>query len=360
MSRASDILVDCLRRPELLAGLLPPEWEMLIRQARAAMLLGCLHRMLEERGELNRVPHCALRHLAAERLILDNQHRAVRAEVEYLRQALGSLPGDLVLLKGAAYVMAGLPNAAGRRFSDVDILVPRTQLDQTESELMLHGWGMGEPDPYDQRYYRQWMHELPPMEHARRGTVVDVHHGILPSTGRLHPSSEKLLAAAIPVPDVPGVRILSPSDMVLHSACHLFHDGELEHGLRDLVDLDGLLRHFGQSPAFWTGLIPRARELELERPLYYALRYLGLLLHSPLPAAVLAEADTARPPAILLPLMDALFLRALRPAHPGANDRWTRPARLGVYVRAHWLRMPPFMLALHLTRKALRRKREDD
>jgi hypothetical protein len=37
--------------------------------------------------------------------------------------------------------------------------------------------------------------------------------------------------------------------MVLHSATHLFYDGELNHGLRDLVDLDDLLRHFSGADA---------------------------------------------------------------------------------------------------------------
>jgi hypothetical protein len=41
-----------------------------------------------------------------------------------------------------------------------------------------------------------------------------------------------------------------------------------------------------------------------------------------------------------------------------ARDGWgreTRPAlRLGFYVRSHWLRMPPAMLARHLWTKARR------
>jgi hypothetical protein len=54
-------------------------------------------------------------------------------------------------------------------------------------------------------------------------------------------------------------------------------------------------------------------------------------------------------------LMDALYLRALRPAHHLADDRFTPLARWLLYVRGHWLRMPPHLLAWHLGRKSVRR-----
>jgi hypothetical protein len=34
---------------------------------------------------------------------------------------------------------------------------------------MLAGWAATHHDAYDQRYYRQWMHELPPMQPYARG-----------------------------------------------------------------------------------------------------------------------------------------------------------------------------------------------
>jgi hypothetical protein len=50
-------------------------------------------------------------------------------------------------------------------------------------------------------------------------------------------------------------------------------------------------------------------------------------------------------------MSDLLFQRRLL-----ARDGWgraTRPlTRLGFYVRSHWLRMPPLMLARHLWTKA--------
>jgi hypothetical protein len=134
---------------------------------------------------------------------------------------------------------------------------------------------------------------------------------------------------------------------------HLFHDGELENGLRDLVDLHGLLQHFGKQPAFWPLLAERAATLELARPLFYALRYARTLLHTDIPADALEfVAQAGRPGKLLLTLMDALFMRALLPAHPSCTDSLSGIARKLLYIRANWLRMPPLLLARHLFHKA--------
>jgi hypothetical protein len=198
------------------------------------------------------------------------------------------------------------------------------------------------------------MHELPPLQHATRLTVLDVHHAILPPTARLKPDSAKLWAASRPVPGVAPLRVLAPVDMVLHSATHLFFNEEFSHGLRDLTDMDSLLRHFGAQPGFWDRLTTRAGELDLARPLYYALRYAKQVLSTPVPPTTLDAAASGRPPAVLGRLMDRLFLRVLQPDHPSTADAITPFAQRALYVRAHWLRMPPLLLAYHLTHKALR------
>ena len=49
---------------------------------------------------------------------------------------------------------------------------------------------------YDQRYYREWMHELPPLLHVRRQTALDVHHAIAPETARGSAIDSKACAEA--------------------------------------------------------------------------------------------------------------------------------------------------------------------
>lgn len=355
----ADAVGLALRAPSALPGLSLRQWEGLVRQARSANVLARLAVLLEDRGLLQQVPAAPRAHLRAARIVSQAQEEAVRREVAHVCNALARTGTDIVLLKGAAYLFAGLPAARGRLFSDVDILVPQADIAQVEAALMLHGWATTHHDPYDQRYYRQWMHELPPMQHNTRETVLDVHHAILPTTARLKPDSSKLLAASRRIAQGSPLRLLAPPDMVLHSCAHLFLNEDLTNGLRDLADLDSLLRHFGQDARFWGELTARARELDLARPLYYALRYAERILGTPMPAEVSQASEAGRPPAPLRRLMDGLFLRALRPDHPCAADALTPLARRALYVRAHWLRMPPLLLVRHLTVKALRRQDGD-
>jgi hypothetical protein len=216
---------------------------------------------------------------------------------------------------------------------------------------MLNGWATTHHDPYDQRYYRRWMHELPPMLHIRRLTILDVHHAIVPATAALKPSSAALLAAAQPLPEHPGVRVLAPTDMVLHSATHLFYNEEFSHGLRDMSDLDLLLRHFMQAENFWPALLARSRALGLTRPLHYCLRYCSSLLATPIPPPVLAEAESLDKGSAL---MDRVWLKVLGSLHPSARDPGSAVAAQLLYLRAHWHRMPPWLLVYHLLMKFLR------
>jgi hypothetical protein len=351
-----DPVTEALRHPHQLVAQTLPQWDVLVRLARRSNLLARLAVMLDDTGALAQVPAGPRGHLNAVQVIAEAQERALRHEVALLRDALLPVIGDVVLLKGTAYVLAGLPPARGRLFSDIDILVPEASLARVEAALMRHGWATTHHDPYDQRYYRRWMHELPPMRHMRRLTVLDVHHTILPRTARLRPDARKLLDAAVAIEDEANVRVLAPADMVLHSATHLFTNEEFSNGLRDLADLDLLLRHFGALPGFWEGLVPRAVELQLARPLHYGLRYATALLGTPVPDGVMQAAQVGKPGTWRTSLMDTLFTRVLRPDHPLTSDALTPLAREALYVRAHWLRMPPHLLAYHLTRKALRRE----
>jgi hypothetical protein len=351
--KSCDPINRVLRDPGACSSFNLRQWDLLIRQARHANLLGRIASSLAERQLLEAVPDKPRSHLEAALVVAGRQVQAVQWEVKCIMQALADVHTPVILLKGAAYVVSQLPAANGRLFADVDILVPKSQLDAVEMALKLHGWITTHHDAYDQRYYRTWMHELPPMQHLTRETVLDVHHTILPETARLRPDPQKLREAAIPVDGFANVKVLAPMDMVLHSATHLFHDGELEHSLRDLVDLDSLLRHFGKNaPEFWQTLVKRAQELDLTRPLFYALRYTSCILDTPVPAETLEAAKIGSPSKLTVKLMDALFSRAMQPAHASCGDLLTGSARRLLFLRSHWLRMPPTLLIQHLLHKA--------
>jgi hypothetical protein len=332
------------------------DWDLLIRQMRSTGLIG---RFAAEFGnDLSGVdcPPPARKHLQSALAVVGKQKHDVNWEVRCINDVLTSVGLRTILLKGAAYLMAGLPAARGRVFSDVDILVPHDRMDEVERAFGQHGWILQDINPYDQAYYRRWMHQIPPLVHVKRHTAVDVHHTIVPPTAGLRIDPGLLMDETVPLAAHDNLYVLAPPDMVLHSAVHLFNEGEFDHGLRDLSDLDLLLRHFGADPAFWPQLTDRARMLDLQRPLFYAVRHATSILETPVPDSVIRDLAHTRPGPLKLPLMDALLSRGLRPHHVSCDDRYSDLARWLLYVRAHYLRMPLHLLVPHLVRKAWKRQ----
>ena len=353
MSAVASRLIRVMQYPLEAAALSPADWSQLLPVARAANVLGTLGVRIAQAGST--LPPQIRRHFDGIVQLSARQHESVKWEAHQLARALAKLDVPVLLLKGAAYVLSDLPVGRGRLFGDIDILVPREALGKVEITLMAHGWTSAKLDAYDQRYYRQWMHELPPMLQVRRGTVLDIHHTLLPLTSRHTLDARKLLDCSEPLPNLDPLRIPSPADLVIHSITHLFHEGELHNGLRDLVDIDALLTYFGKnSPCFWDRLVSRAEELQLASPMFLGLHFAKRLLETSIPDDVMAAAERAgAPPPIILKMLETLFDRGLQPMHSDCDSALTPLARWLLYVRAHWLRMPPHLLSVHLARKAL-------
>lgn len=332
------------------------QWDQLVRQARSSNMLARLCTIFEEKQVLHKIPQHAKDHFTSAKVAADALQRSICWEVHCICSALAGTGIPIILLKGAAYVFAGLPAGIGRQFEDVDILVPKTELDTVERKLLLNGWVTTHMDSYDQRYYRQWMHELPPMRHVKRRSSLDVHHTILPETARLHPEAAKLFNDAQSLEETKQLYILSNPDIILHSATHLFHDGELNNGFRDLTDLDLLICEYGKNENFWPMLLTRANEMELTIPLFYALRYANRFLNTPVPSYVIEQCKDSGPKGVKLFFMDYLFSHGLTPNHPTCRTPMGGLARWLLYVRSHYLRMPLYLLIPHLLRKMLKKE----
>ena len=347
-----NLLLSAFAEPRGVARLSVPQWDQLIRLARAEQVLARLGAYLRQHGVdeslyPERVADLFQGARAYPNLIAARAHW----ELHQVLAATRHLGVELVLLKGAAYLEAGLPLAEARTFADLDLLVPREQLAAVEQALLARGWEHQQLHPYDQRYYREWMHEIPPLRHAQRFIEVDLHHRLLPQTSRLNPRPELVLAGARPVRS--RVRVPAPTDLLLHSATHLFYDGDIAGRFRELLDLHLLFEQFGPIEGFWAALPGRARELELERPLFYAVRCCAALLETPFPAKFRAAVARRGAPVLTRTVLVWAMRRVLLPRRPGI--RRPRFSAWLLYVRSHWLRMRPRLLANHLIRKAWRR-----
>lgn len=347
------LLLQILVNPRQALTLTLSDWDLLIRQGRSIDMLARLWVKLRDAGVLDDLPGEPLRHLHWAYQVTQSHRQAIRREVEGLEQALAPLATPVVVLKGAAYSYGDLAPADGRLFSDIDILLPEQRLAEAEVLLEKQGWLSAHLDAYDQKYYRRWMHELPPMMHGQRQTELDVHHAILPKTARVHPCSQLLLEDIVRFNAQHNLYRLGDADLILHSATHLFFDGEMQHGLRDLEDIDGLLRRYGESDADWLILLDRSQQLELTYPLYYALHYCARWFETPVPENIQQTAQRLTGASQLKrTLMSWLFDRGLQPDHVSCHRCGTGLARWLLYVRSHYLKMPLHLLLPHLFHKA--------
>jgi hypothetical protein len=357
MKRDAMLLVDALHDPASTRALDAEGWTALIAMARAEQLIGTLaHRL-----KLESVPPKVAEILADARTNADYQRRSALWEADCARRALAGYDGKVVLLKGTAYVAAGLEAGEGRHIGDLDIMVEHEDLPQVETLLIEKGgWEWVKEDAYDDAYYRDHMHELPPLIHKDRDRMIDVHHTILPLTARRRPDAAGMLVDAEATKAVraelveareggssrpstgsgrtENLFILSPADMLCHSAAHLFADGDLAGGLRNLWDIHCLLTEF-DHPDFWPQLAERSEHHQLTQPVERAARLAHQLYGTDIPQQWNRWHS-----------QDKWYIRRLT-----ARDHWGRPtrklSRLAFYVRSHWLRMPPLMLARHLWTK---------
>lgn len=316
-------LVQALRDPASVAGLDAEGWNGLLAAAKAERLIATLAWRLDGQA----VPVEARAVLAD--AVADAAREAQQAlwEADRAAHALAPLGIPVVLLKGTAYAAAGLKAGEGRFIGDLDILVPRAAMGDVERALIAAGWEWVKDDAYDDAYYRQWMHELPPLIHVERDRMIDVHHTILPLTARPKPDAAALLADAISITD--GLYILSPEDRVIHAAAHMLADGDLQGGLRNLWDIHCLLPDADERV-----LNLRARHHGLARQVSQA-RHLAEALYGP---------------STRLTLWDRI-VRARLFARDGWGRETRKPLVFAFYVRSHLLRMPPLMLARHLLTK---------
>jgi Uncharacterised nucleotidyltransferase len=349
-------LLQALATPAACARYDDATWDIVIPLARSARLLGVLAHRITQAVDQAMLPARAGRHLQAGFL----EARFRRAKTLHLLHTIAPLleahPGPRVLLKGAAYIAQDLPLAQGRLPADVDLMVPRTSLDGIEHALLQAGWEYEKTDPYDQHYYRAWSHELPPLQAAGQVMELDLHHAILPPLGRIRPDTASLFASAVPLPDSP-FHVLSPLDQVLHAVVHLAHDSDFVGRLRDLVDIDGLLRRLPLTDRDRAAaLIERARHHGMLRPLWLAATLCRQWLNTPGCDDLQDRIKAASPSASLSAWTLPLVKRVLGPPTLDASDLGSRrTAGLVLEARAAWLRMPPRLLAYHATAKLARR-----
>ncbi|MCX7279124.1 MAG: nucleotidyltransferase family protein [Burkholderiales bacterium] len=321
-------LVELLQQPARALQVDEAHWNDIVVSGQDKQLLGPLAAALVRAGVMPQLSKAVRLHLDLALLVAQRRREAALWEVENLRRVVDP-ETPLWVLKGCSYALCRDHIAAGRLFSDVDILVPRALLERTEGDLIAAGWTPSSLSAYDERYYRDWMHEVPPMAHVRRHTTLDLHHAINPPVSRVHVPTDRLQPSIVEVR--PGIFVLGPTDRAIHCALHMVQEGDPQKLMRDLYDVQQLVQqHFNGDAG---PVLERARSLGVASIVESALSA----------AAAVFSADGAVPKGWLA----CSLVSAAR-----GNGISASVASVLLLAYSHWIKMPLRLLLPHLLRKA--------
>ncbi|MBL4632095.1 MAG: nucleotidyltransferase family protein [Paraglaciecola sp.] len=344
---SADDVCQALTDPVSTLVLTAKQWQQLVLILRHQQLLACYSLAFKHAGIFDKIPAQTQRHFLNADVLAENHKRQVLFEASELQRELADKQQYLIFLKGAGYTLSGAPVGNARIYNDIDILADKASIDGIEKRLCLTGWLSEELTEHDEKYYRKWAHEIPPLRHGKRGTIVDVHHNIVPIISGRHLDAAKFASNSVTTEK--GMQILSFSAMTLHSLIHLFFNEEVKKGYRDIIDIHTLMTT-NNNKAFWLDLIALAKETDFTLELFLACRYTQKILQTEIPDFVQDEISQFCPWNIAF--LDFMYIKALKPNHPICSPRFFAIAEFMILVRGHFQKMPLHILTYHLLSKA--------
>jgi hypothetical protein len=345
----SELFIQLYKKPEVALTLNLDQWQSIIFVLRHHQLLARYQFIFERAGIFEQLPQYVKHHLINAKILSQKQYHQVFFEANALLNAFGFNSKHKVFLKGAAYTLSGQTAGVGRVYSDIDLLIGKEEINDVERTLSISGWLSEKITKYDDNYYRNWSHEIPPLRHGGRGTILDVHHNIIPIISGRAPDISYFLEQVEKTKD--GFSVLSPAGMTLHSIVHLMFNDDVKNGFRDLLDLDLLIKHNG-SDFYWSTLLQLAENTNFTYELKLAVRYLSKILQTKIPEGVLTQLHISDSPTSKI--LDFIYLSVLLPSHALVDNKKYNLANSIAMYRGHWLKMPLHILIYHMSNKGIR------
>lgn len=342
-------IIQLYTDPQLATSVSLRQWESLILIMRSEQLLARFGYRFREAGVLAALEKCVQRHFENAITLAEHQHTQIRYEAEKLSSYLKGKTKKLVFLKGGAYVLSNCSASIGRTCGDVDVIVEKSDITAVEQALILAGWCHKDINDYDDQYYRKWAHEIPPLTHGVRGTVLDLHHNLVPIISGRMVDTEVLFRYT--KTHSHGIETLTEPAMFVHSSIHLFFNEDFKYAFRDFFDLYLLSK--GKSSEFWIEVINISKALNFKSEIEKSIRYLALCFELKLPSEIICLLDKK-----LFDLehsfKDKVFISGLSPKHYLSTDFFGITSAWLLMLRGHYLKMPLPILFYHLTVKSAR------
>jgi hypothetical protein len=317
-----DLLAACLSlragEPlvERLASLTAAEWEVLVARAlrhEVAPLVGA--RLADEPGLA--VPPAAARAMEeAYAATSSSNARMYRGLAEVARE-LGGAGIPTVVLKGAYLARGVYGDPAFRCMEDVDLLVPRPDIERAHRVLLELGY-RPENHPHLEPVYA-CNHHLVPMQ--KEGELEVELHWSIDAVGHPRGGGPPASPFTLRMDDLwarvrpAGFRdaellAFSPEDLLLHLCLHAsFHHG-FNITIQKLCDIAWAAR--AEPRVDWERVEATARAWNAAKLVAVTLRLTREILHAPIPAGLLPEVEWRPADERILPVIREYVLRAPR------------------------------------------------
>lgn len=348
----SNLLIDLVTKKKSTLQLEKSEWCDVVALSRQLGFLPFLYHISLEENTFSLMPKSVASQLKSAYYELLKQHDSINWHLAQLRK---NNPSSLkiTLLKGAAYIAAGKRNAAYRLLSDIDLLVERKFLNDAEFWLFINGFAVSVSDEYDDYYYRQWMHELPPFVNSKSGLIVDLHHNLLPISSKRHINASLIVDSGTELEE--HYIVPSDEDLIIHSAVHLIQDSVFDRSLRDLCDQYWLLTDYIEQNITSAQLIDRAIKLALGTDLAKSFSLMSEVLNLSLTDEESDFVKQSLRRKRLWVLEKRCYIIML---HQPVKSEWRvkhHVASLYLFVKSHLIKMPVKLLIKHAGMKSYKR-----
>jgi len=284
------VLLACLHEDsrrlgvDLIGKLEKEGWDRLLTLAAAHGVLGLINQRLSDPSVWSLVPANVQRPLRD--AARQTAARMLRAQVQIaeLAEAFGTASIRVIALKGAHLARAVYPDQTSRAMQDIDLLVPRKDLQSATDIALRLGYIPIRPFTVDQ--------EAAAKPHVARLTRpesldVEIHWNVTPPNEIYSIDPADLWSRAVPV-DFGRCQVLglSPEHLLLHLCTHASYQHGFEFGIRSLVDVAATLRRF-DTELDWERAVRQCRAWRWQRGVGISLSLARELFGADVPSDVL-------------------------------------------------------------------------
>jgi len=284
----------------------PPAWDEIIELAQRHGVAPLLHRALQSGGALAQLPEHVRTRLEQERRATAMLNMRKYGEFRRIAQALRERNIPLIALKGLHLADRVYPDISLRPMSDLDILVPRSEVERAIAAVQSVEYGFEEDVSDSARGMLATKCNIG-LAHRRLGLWLEIHWTLAESGDCYAPPMEEIWRRATPgrIGDA-DVQVMSPEFVLLHVCAHLACNHVFGFDLRALCDIAAIVQ--AQPGPDWEIVADQGRRHGWTRGVAVALRLAHEHLGADIPAQTLAAlgADTLGPD-LLADAMEHLF-----------------------------------------------------